>query len=44
MPPHSYQLGSGVATITSEDPVNDGEWHRVSVTRWAGVWTWDGVG
>ncbi|XP_063273590.1 basement membrane-specific heparan sulfate proteoglycan core protein isoform X3 [Prinia subflava] len=29
----SYQLGSGEATITSEDPVNDGEWHRVSVTR-----------
>ncbi|XP_074414523.1 basement membrane-specific heparan sulfate proteoglycan core protein isoform X2 [Zonotrichia albicollis] len=29
----SYQLGSGEATITSEDPVNDGEWHRVMVTR-----------
>ncbi|XP_050838437.1 basement membrane-specific heparan sulfate proteoglycan core protein isoform X5 [Serinus canaria] len=29
----SYQLGSGEATITSEDPVNDGEWHRVTVTR-----------
>ncbi|XP_041878083.1 basement membrane-specific heparan sulfate proteoglycan core protein isoform X3 [Corvus kubaryi] len=29
----SYQLGSGEATITSEDPINDGEWHRVTVTR-----------
>ncbi|XP_064028426.1 basement membrane-specific heparan sulfate proteoglycan core protein isoform X3 [Pogoniulus pusillus] len=29
----SYQLGSGVATIMSEDPINDGEWHRVTVTR-----------
>ncbi|XP_014117185.1 PREDICTED: basement membrane-specific heparan sulfate proteoglycan core protein isoform X3 [Pseudopodoces humilis] len=28
-----YQLGSGEATITSEDPINDGEWHRVTVTR-----------
>ncbi|KAF4789396.1 hypothetical protein TURU_151812 [Turdus rufiventris] len=33
----SYQLGSGEATITSEDPINDGEWHRVTVTRWKGV-------
>ncbi|CAM9797951.1 unnamed protein product, partial [Bubo scandiacus] len=24
----SYQLGSGEATIVSEDPINDGEWHR----------------
>ncbi|XP_032935509.1 basement membrane-specific heparan sulfate proteoglycan core protein isoform X4 [Catharus ustulatus] len=29
----SYQLGSGEATITSEDAINDGEWHRVTVTR-----------
>ncbi|XP_064381762.1 basement membrane-specific heparan sulfate proteoglycan core protein isoform X6 [Dromaius novaehollandiae] len=29
----SYQLGSGEATIVSEDPVNDGEWHRVTATR-----------
>ncbi|XP_027764587.1 basement membrane-specific heparan sulfate proteoglycan core protein, partial [Empidonax traillii] len=29
----SYQLGSGEATIVSEDPINDGEWHRVTVTR-----------
>ncbi|XP_030363786.1 basement membrane-specific heparan sulfate proteoglycan core protein isoform X1 [Strigops habroptila] len=29
----SYQLGSGEATIVSEDPINDGEWHRVLVTR-----------
>ncbi|XP_040441615.1 LOW QUALITY PROTEIN: basement membrane-specific heparan sulfate proteoglycan core protein [Falco naumanni] len=29
----SYQLGSGEATIISEDPINDGEWHRVVVTR-----------
>ncbi|XP_066838054.1 basement membrane-specific heparan sulfate proteoglycan core protein isoform X7 [Anser cygnoides] len=29
----SYQLGSGEAVIVSEDPVNDGEWHRVTATR-----------
>ncbi|XP_054705507.1 basement membrane-specific heparan sulfate proteoglycan core protein isoform X3 [Grus americana] len=29
----SYQLGSGEAAIVSEDPINDGEWHRVTVTR-----------
>ncbi|XP_065520473.1 basement membrane-specific heparan sulfate proteoglycan core protein isoform X3 [Lathamus discolor] len=29
----SYQLGSGEATIVSEDPINDGEWHRVTVMR-----------
>ncbi|KAM9630106.1 basement membrane-specific heparan sulfate proteoglycan core protein isoform 9-T9 [Morphnus guianensis] len=29
----SYQLGSGEASIVSEDPINDGEWHRVTVTR-----------
>ncbi|XP_069730950.1 basement membrane-specific heparan sulfate proteoglycan core protein isoform X7 [Phaenicophaeus curvirostris] len=29
----NYQLGSGEATIVSEDPINDGEWHRVTVTR-----------
>ncbi|XP_010224300.1 PREDICTED: basement membrane-specific heparan sulfate proteoglycan core protein-like, partial [Tinamus guttatus] len=29
----SYQLGSGEATIVSEDPINDGEWHRVTATR-----------
>jgi len=32
--PHSYQLGSGEATIVSEDPVNDGEWHHVMAARW----------
>ncbi|KAM8796373.1 basement membrane-specific heparan sulfate proteoglycan core protein [Eudromia elegans] len=29
----TYQLGSGEATIVSEDPINDGEWHRVTATR-----------
>ncbi|XP_069467045.1 basement membrane-specific heparan sulfate proteoglycan core protein isoform X3 [Ambystoma mexicanum] len=29
----SYQLGSGEANIMSEDPVNDGEWHRVTAIR-----------
>ncbi|XP_075762396.1 basement membrane-specific heparan sulfate proteoglycan core protein isoform X5 [Pelodiscus sinensis] len=29
----SYQLGSGEANIVSEDPVNDGEWHRVTAIR-----------
>uniref|UniRef100_G3US27 Uncharacterized protein n=1 Tax=Meleagris gallopavo TaxID=9103 RepID=G3US27_MELGA len=29
----SYQLGSGEATIISEDPVNDGEWHHVMAAR-----------
>lgn len=37
--PRSYQLGSGEAVIVSEDPVNDGEWHRVTATRWGpGPW------
>lgn len=35
--PCSYQLGSGEASIVSEDPINDGEWHRVTVTRWVGA-------
>lgn len=35
--PCSYQLGSGEATIVSEDPINDGEWHRVTVTRCVGL-------
>ncbi|XP_074831677.1 basement membrane-specific heparan sulfate proteoglycan core protein isoform X3 [Carettochelys insculpta] len=29
----SYQLGSGEANIISEDPINDGEWHRVTAVR-----------
>ncbi|XP_018081999.1 basement membrane-specific heparan sulfate proteoglycan core protein isoform X11 [Xenopus laevis] len=29
----SYQLGSGEANIRSEDPVNDGEWHRIVAVR-----------
>ncbi|KAM4703219.1 basement membrane-specific heparan sulfate proteoglycan core protein [Rhinophrynus dorsalis] len=29
----SYQLGSGEANILSEDPVNDGEWHKVIAVR-----------
>ncbi|XP_045441013.1 basement membrane-specific heparan sulfate proteoglycan core protein isoform X11 [Pipistrellus kuhlii] len=29
----SYQLGSGEARLVSEDPVNDGEWHRVTALR-----------
>uniref|UniRef100_A0ABM5EK41 Basement membrane-specific heparan sulfate proteoglycan core protein isoform X2 n=1 Tax=Pogona vitticeps TaxID=103695 RepID=A0ABM5EK41_9SAUR len=29
----SYQLGSGEANIVSEDPVDDGEWHRVTAIR-----------
>uniref|UniRef100_A0A674KCR5 Heparan sulfate proteoglycan 2 n=1 Tax=Terrapene triunguis TaxID=2587831 RepID=A0A674KCR5_9SAUR len=29
----SYQLGSGEASIVSEDPINDGEWHRVTAVR-----------
>ncbi|XP_044277194.1 LOW QUALITY PROTEIN: basement membrane-specific heparan sulfate proteoglycan core protein [Varanus komodoensis] len=29
----SYQLGSGEANIVSEDPVDDGEWHRVTALR-----------
>ncbi|KAM5247632.1 basement membrane-specific heparan sulfate proteoglycan core protein isoform 2-T2 [Ctenodactylus gundi] len=29
----SYQLGSGEAHLISEDPVNDGEWHRVTALR-----------
>ncbi|XP_042333788.1 LOW QUALITY PROTEIN: basement membrane-specific heparan sulfate proteoglycan core protein [Sceloporus undulatus] len=29
----SYQLGSGEANIFSEDPVDDGEWHRVTAVR-----------
>ncbi|XP_040085469.1 basement membrane-specific heparan sulfate proteoglycan core protein isoform X4 [Oryx dammah] len=29
----SYQLGSGEARLVSEDPINDGEWHRVTALR-----------
>ncbi|XP_054857961.1 basement membrane-specific heparan sulfate proteoglycan core protein isoform X3 [Eublepharis macularius] len=29
----SFQLGSGEAHIVSEDPVDDGEWHRVTAIR-----------
>ncbi|XP_063173518.1 basement membrane-specific heparan sulfate proteoglycan core protein isoform X2 [Candoia aspera] len=29
----SYQLGSGEANIRSEDPIDDGEWHRVTAVR-----------
>uniref|UniRef100_A0A670K235 Heparan sulfate proteoglycan 2 n=1 Tax=Podarcis muralis TaxID=64176 RepID=A0A670K235_PODMU len=29
----SYQLGSGEVNILSEDPVDDGEWHRVTAIR-----------
>ncbi|XP_072465307.1 basement membrane-specific heparan sulfate proteoglycan core protein isoform X4 [Notamacropus eugenii] len=29
----SYQLGSGEAHIISEDPINDGEWHKVTAFR-----------
>ncbi|XP_059511613.1 basement membrane-specific heparan sulfate proteoglycan core protein isoform X2 [Stegostoma tigrinum] len=29
----SYQLGSGEANILSEDPINDGEWHRIIAVR-----------
>ncbi|XP_029434740.1 basement membrane-specific heparan sulfate proteoglycan core protein isoform X5 [Rhinatrema bivittatum] len=29
----SYQLGSGEANIISEDPINDGEWHKVTAVR-----------
>ncbi|MEE6482438.1 hypothetical protein FKM82_013243 [Ascaphus truei] len=29
----SYQLGSGEANILSEDPVNDGEWHKITAIR-----------
>ncbi|XP_056651600.1 basement membrane-specific heparan sulfate proteoglycan core protein isoform X2 [Monodelphis domestica] len=29
----SYQLGSGEAHIISEDPINDGEWHKVTALR-----------
>ncbi|XP_072334658.1 basement membrane-specific heparan sulfate proteoglycan core protein isoform X2 [Scyliorhinus torazame] len=29
----SYQLGSGEANILSEDPINDGEWHRITAVR-----------
>ncbi|PNJ27285.1 HSPG2 isoform 4 [Pongo abelii] len=28
-----YQLGSGEARLVSEDPINDGEWHRVTALR-----------
>uniref|UniRef100_A0A4X2MBM1 Basement membrane-specific heparan sulfate proteoglycan core protein n=1 Tax=Vombatus ursinus TaxID=29139 RepID=A0A4X2MBM1_VOMUR len=37
MPPRgsvcSYQLGSGEGHIISEDPINDGEWHKVTALR-----------
>ncbi|XP_030109089.1 basement membrane-specific heparan sulfate proteoglycan core protein isoform X1 [Mus musculus] len=29
----SYQLGSGEARLVSEDPINDGEWHRITALR-----------
>ncbi|XP_053136681.1 basement membrane-specific heparan sulfate proteoglycan core protein isoform X4 [Hemicordylus capensis] len=29
----SYQLGSGEANLQSEDPIDDGEWHRVTAIR-----------
>ncbi|XP_072442898.1 basement membrane-specific heparan sulfate proteoglycan core protein isoform X5 [Chiloscyllium punctatum] len=29
----SYQLGSGEANILSEDPINDGEWHKIIAVR-----------
>nr|XP_035965226.1 basement membrane-specific heparan sulfate proteoglycan core protein isoform X18 [Halichoerus grypus] len=29
----SYQLGSGEARLVSEDPIDDGEWHRVTALR-----------
>ncbi|XP_039611708.1 basement membrane-specific heparan sulfate proteoglycan core protein isoform X4 [Polypterus senegalus] len=29
----SYQLGSGEAKIISEDPINDGDWHKVTAVR-----------
>ncbi|XP_060115564.1 basement membrane-specific heparan sulfate proteoglycan core protein [Heteronotia binoei] len=29
----SFQLGSGEANILSEDPVDDGEWHKVTAIR-----------
>ncbi|XP_063807041.1 basement membrane-specific heparan sulfate proteoglycan core protein-like, partial [Pseudophryne corroboree] len=29
----SYQLGSGEANIITEDPINDGEWHKVTAVR-----------
>ncbi|XP_058849388.1 basement membrane-specific heparan sulfate proteoglycan core protein-like isoform X4 [Acipenser ruthenus] len=29
----SYQLGSGEAIIVSEDPINDGDWHKITAMR-----------
>ncbi|XP_044138378.1 basement membrane-specific heparan sulfate proteoglycan core protein isoform X4 [Bufo gargarizans] len=29
----SYQLGSGEANIMTEDPINDGEWHKITAVR-----------
>ncbi|KAG7472084.1 hypothetical protein MATL_G00104850 [Megalops atlanticus] len=29
----SYQLGSGEAEIVSEEPINDGNWHKVTAVR-----------
>ncbi|KAM5132244.1 basement membrane-specific heparan sulfate proteoglycan core protein [Mantella aurantiaca] len=29
----SYQLGSGEAKIMTEDPINDGEWHKITAIR-----------
>ncbi|XP_051895600.1 basement membrane-specific heparan sulfate proteoglycan core protein isoform X2 [Pristis pectinata] len=29
----SYQLGSGEANILSEEPINDGEWHKIIAVR-----------
>ncbi|XP_041129698.1 basement membrane-specific heparan sulfate proteoglycan core protein-like isoform X5 [Polyodon spathula] len=28
-----YQLGSGEARIVSEDPINDGDWHKITAVR-----------
>ncbi|XP_072282815.1 basement membrane-specific heparan sulfate proteoglycan core protein, partial [Pyxicephalus adspersus] len=32
----SYQLGSGEANIMTEDPINDGEWHKITAIRYVG--------
>ncbi|KAJ8390133.1 hypothetical protein AAFF_G00110070 [Aldrovandia affinis] len=29
----SYQLGSGEAEIVSEEPINDGNWHKITAVR-----------
>ena len=28
-----YNLGSGSASVASDEPYNDGQWHRVDVRR-----------